>query len=76
MTWQINVNLFKVKLLQIYKFQEIINTDDYKAHNSSGKIVGDSIFYDFEYENFFGEVFWGTANGIKIEWKKHASINI
>ncbi|HAP30724.1 MAG: hypothetical protein ACPIA4_00035 [Flavobacteriales bacterium] len=49
------------------EFQEIINTDGYKAHNSSGKIIGDSIFYDFEYENFFGEVFWGTANGIKIE---------
>ena len=48
-------------------FQEIINTDGYKAHNSSGKIIVDSIFYDFEYENFFGEVFWGTASGIKIE---------
>jgi hypothetical protein len=49
------------------EFQEIINTDGYKAHSSSGKIIGDSIFYDFEYENFFGEVFWGTASGIKIE---------
>ena len=49
------------------EFQQIINTDGYKAHNSSGKIIGDSIFYDFEYENFFGEIFWGTANGIKIE---------
>lgn len=48
-------------------FQEIINTDGYKAHNSSGKIIVDSIFYNFEYENFFGEVFWGTASGIKIE---------
>ena len=48
-------------------FQEIINTDGYKAHNSSGKIIRDSIFYDFEYENFFGEVFWGKARGIKIE---------
>ena len=39
------------------------------AGNSPVKvsIEGDSIFYDFEYENFFGEVFWGTANGIKIE---------
>jgi hypothetical protein len=26
-----------------------------------------SIFYDFEYENFLGEVFWGIASGIKIE---------
>ena len=30
-------------------------------------MLPESIFYDFEYENFFGEVFWGTANGIKIE---------
>ena len=49
------------------EFQEIINTNSYKAHNSCGKIIVDSIFYDFEYENFFGEVFWGTASGIKIE---------
>lgn len=49
------------------EFQEIINTDGYKAHNSSGKIIGDSIFCDFEYENFFGELFWGKASGIKIE---------
>ena len=49
------------------EFQEINNTNSYKAHNSCGKIILDSIFYDFEYENFFGEVFWGTARGIKIE---------
>ena len=49
------------------EFQEIIYTNSFKAHNSCGKIIGDSIFYDFEYENFFGEVFWGTASGIKIE---------
>ena len=31
-----------------------LNTDGYKDHNISGKIIGDSIFYDFKYENFFG----------------------
>ena len=30
-----------------------INTDGYKAHNSSGKIIGDSIFYDFEKQEFW-----------------------
>jgi hypothetical protein len=47
--------------------QEINNTEGYYAHNSFGMIIGDSIFYNFEYENFFGEVFWGIASGIKLQ---------
>ena len=39
------------------EFQEIINTVVYKAHNSSGKIIGDSIFCDFEYETFLVNCF-------------------
>ncbi len=47
--------------------QKINNTEGYYARNSFGMITGDSIFYNFEYENFFGEVFWGIASGIKLQ---------
>jgi hypothetical protein len=47
--------------------QDILNTDDYKARASQGELIGDSINFNFEYSNFFGEIFWGNGNGIRIE---------
>lgn len=47
--------------------QDILNTDDYMARASQGELIGDSIYFNFEYTNFFGEVFWGAVSGKRIE---------
>ena len=48
-------------------FQEVSDTDGYHAHTSNGKVTADSIFFNFEYENWFGEVFWGYGRGKRLE---------
>lgn len=48
-------------------FQEVSDTDGYHAHPSNGKVTTDSIFFNFEYENWFGEVFWGYGRGKRLE---------
>ena len=39
--------------------------NEVKVHKSSGHFSNDSIFFDFMYENKFGEVFYGHCFGVK-----------
>jgi hypothetical protein len=48
-----NINIFE---------QEV---DDDIVRNTSGYFLNDSIFFEFEYENEFGEVFYGNCYGKK-----------
>ncbi len=48
-------------------YQDIAGREGYNARDSKGEVIGDSIFFNIEFTNFFGEIFWGAGRGKRIE---------